>query len=127
MKIFKKTLGFLLIIVLLLMAFNIKAALYQQENIPLEGELDTRDMRSIDKKEKVRAFLNESNINIQFEIAIPKVVINIKNTDNIIVYTKTVPSPQYESISLEGLENGSYTLELSTDSGYMYGTFMYVY
>lgn len=126
MKTFNKALALLLIMCSLLFCFNVRAAL-QQENIPLEGELDTRDMRSIDKKEKVKAFLNGANINIEFEINISKVVINIKDTNNTIIYTKTVPSPQYESISLEGLESGCYTLELSADTGYMYGTFMYVY
>lgn len=119
--------GIIVIIITLLICTNVRAALHQQENIPMEGELDERDMRSIDKKKTVEAYLNGSFVDIEFTKRIPAVVINIKNVDNTIVYTKTVSNPHYEAISLEGLESGCYTLELSADSGYMYGTFMYVY
>lgn len=122
-----KTLGVIVVIITLFFCANVRAALYQQENIPLEGELDDCDMRSIDKGKTAEAFLNGTNIDIEFYKRISEVVINVKNSDNVIVYTKTVAFPHYETISLEGLESGGYTLELTAGSGCMYGSFMYIY
>lgn len=122
-----KALGILVITIALLFCTNVKAALYQQENIPLEGELDERDMRSTHTNKTAEAFLNGTNVDIEFHKRISEVVINVKNSDNVIVYTKTVAFPHYETISLEGLESGGYTLELTAGSGCMYGSFMYVY
>lgn len=122
-----KVTGFLSIIVLLLLCGQIEAGTYRQKNVPLEGELDTRDMRSIGGETTVTAFLDETELNIEFYKYIPEVTISIKDVNNTIIYTKTVASPRYEIISLEGIESGCYTLELSAETGYMHGTFMYVY
>lgn len=112
---------------LLLTCFQIQAMRDIDEDIPMEGELGNYGMRSVYPPQNVHAVLSGKSVNIEFLQNIPLVTINIKDTNNTIIYTKTVPSPQYESISLEGLESGCYTLELSADTGYMYGTFMYVY
>lgn len=122
-----KVAGFLSIIVLLLLCGQVEASTHSQKNVPLEGELDTRDMRSIDREKGVTAFLGDTELNIEFNIYVPEVTINIKDINNTIIYTKTVACPQYETISLEGMESGSYTLELSAETGYMHGTFMYIY
>lgn len=126
-RLFGSRMIFFVMISLFLACFEMRAMQKVDEDIPMEGELGRRGMRSIDPQQSVHAVLSENNINIEFFKNIPLVTISIKNSNNTIVYTNTVSCPQYESISLEGLENGSYTLELSTDSGYMYGTFMYVY
>lgn len=122
-----KVTGFLSIIVLLLLCGQIEAAMHREKNIPLEGEMDTTDMRSIGGETTVTAFLDETELNIEFYKYIPEVTISIKDVNNTIIYTKTVASPRYEIISLEGIESGCYTLELSAETGYMHGTFMYVY
>lgn len=122
-----KLAGFLSIIVLLLLCGQIEAAEQPQKNVPLEGELDARDMRSIGGEKSIIAFLEGTDLNIEFNKYIPEVTISIKDVNNTIIYTKTVAAPEYEIISLEGLETGCYTLELSAETGYMHGTFMYVY
>lgn len=112
---------------LLVTCFQTHAMKDIDEDIPMEGELGNYGMRSIRPQQSVLAVLHSDNINMEFFQKVPLVTISIKNVDNTIVYTKTVSNPHYETISLEGLESGCYTLELSADSGYMYGTFMYVY
>lgn len=123
-----KFLGTLLILgSLLCTCFQVKAATHK-EYLPMEGEFDERDARSVDPTQPVLAFLDENSVGVEFYSYIPNVTISIKDSNNDVVYTKTCPAPEVEIISLVGFSNGSYTLELRTEGGgYMYGTFFYVY
>lgn len=107
--------------------FHVQAMKDIDEDIPMEGELGTTGMRSVVPQKSAHAVLSGDIVKIEFLQKVSLVTISLKTSDNTIVSTKTVSYPQYETISLEGLETGCYTLELSTDSGHMYGTFMYVY
>lgn len=126
-ELFKSWRTLFIMFLLVSAGFHIHAMKDIDEDIPMEGELGTTGMRSVFPHENAHAILSGDIVRIEFFQKVPLVTISIKNGDNTIVYTKTVSNPHYETISLEGLESGCYTLELSADSGYMYGTFMYVY
>lgn len=126
-KLFKSWKVVAVIVSLLLTCFQIHAMKDIDEDIPMEGELGNYGMRSLESPQSAQAVLRGNKIDIEFFKMLPSVTINIKNTDNDIIYSTTTSFPHYETISLEGLESGCYTLELSTDKGYMYGTFMYIY
>lgn len=124
----KRCFTVLFIAILLITGLNVQAIREEDYPMPLEGEFGITGARSVVPVNSVEAVLRGNKmINIKFNIFVPNVTINIKDTNNTIIYTKTIAAPEYEIISLEGLEEGCYTLELSADTGYMYGTFMYVY
>lgn len=126
-NLFKSSRAFAFIISFFLACFQMQAMQKVDEDVPMEGELGRRGMRSITPQKSAHVILSGSNINIEFFENVPSVQITIKDVNNTIIYTKTVASPRYEIISLEGIESGCYTLELSAETGYMHGTFMYVY
>lgn len=126
MKLMKTFAALFVLILTLLPCIEVKAAMHK-ENLPMEGEFDERDARSINPTEPVQAFLDNNMVYVEFYAYIPNVIIQMKDSNNNIIYTKTCSALEVEMISLAGLESGSYTLELTTErGGYMYGTFLYL-
>lgn len=123
----KRCFTVLFVATLLITGLDAQAIREEDYPMPLEGEFGITGARSIAPVNSVEAVLSGKMINIKFNIWVPNVTINVKDINNTIIYTRTVASPQRETISLEGLESGCYTLELSGETGYMHGTFMYVY
>lgn len=124
----KRCFTVLFVAALLITGLDVHAIREEDFPMPLEGEFSNIGARSIAPVNPVEAVLRGNKmVIIKFNVFVPNVTINIKDINNTIIYTKTVACPQYETISLEGMESGSYTLELSAETGYMHGTFMYVY
>lgn len=113
--------------VFLFSTYSVRASMHK-ENLPMEGEFDERDARSVDPTKPLQAFLEDNSVCIEFSRFVPELVISIKDSNNNVVYTKTCFGPDVEIISLAGFGPDSYMLELRTEGGgYMYGTFSYGY
>ena len=104
-------------------SFNALAA-EGDDIIVLEGSWGSTGVRSVTKQPE--AMLIGSNVNISLYQYLPWVTVSIKNThNNEIIYCETYANPMTVSVSLDGLTEGCYMIELRSDSGYMYGTFLF--
>lgn len=104
-------------------AFHANA--YTRERIKIEGCFDRLDARSVVPATPVEAFIQGTQLFIDFSQPLPSVTITVKDSAGNTVYTETCYTPQTVAIALDNCESGVYTLEMETDNGgYVYGSFL---
>lgn len=98
---------------------------YTRNQIRIEGSFDRLDARSIVPSTPVQAFIQGTQLLIDFNRSLPSVTITVKDSAGNAVYTETCYTPQTVAIALDNCESGVYTLEMETDNGgYVYGSFL---
>ncbi|MCC8171027.1 MAG: DUF3244 domain-containing protein [Parabacteroides sp.] len=104
-------------------AFHANA--WTREQIKIEGSFDRLGARSVVPVEPVAAFIEGTQLFIDFNQSVPSVTITVKDSAGNDVYTGTSYTPQTVTIALDNCESGIYTLEMETDNGgYAYGSFL---